>query len=435
MKLNSGYQSLTTADSKKRILVGPVEWPREGVRVEIGSHNPGLGGTEFMAAQVAMMVASKDATCVELWCVGSQPGDLRGVRLKDTTEVLCSRYDTLISPAYYAVKYRKEIASVGASRKVVWSHHPHDPYLKSTQYDSVVFTSRYGYWSTWPHSGQAFFIRNPWAPRSELASQAVPRDLNPEKFSIGFVGALHPGKGFHYIARNWQSVVQKVPNVTLEVVGAASLYGRVDSHPTLPTTLEYGEVLLKELGSDWENTISFLGRVDTGVDDIVKQWDLAIANPTGETESDPATIKNYLRLGVPVIGAHAFGQYELLRAIPFTRLRQPEDLPNVIESLWKNRDRIELMRRAGLELADRLERESEGVIAGWLGVIDGRKLSLGKRVAQPPFDAVAWMAFWHRVVLFCRACKRLRKNLARAFRILRKTARGIRRAGRPSVNR
>lgn len=384
------------------ISVGPVRLPADRGPISVGDSNPGLGGTEFMAIVLAKRMAElAPVHDVVLWVSEGSVSLLSPPKnLQIRTSLVGVASDVLISPAYEIHSNTADVVAVSAKRRVAWSHHPHDPYLsvKSLRSaDAVVFVGHYARLSNrsrLPNSLPSFKIRNPFVPHFDwnfainLAEHRshFPTGISSSSKIIGYVGALHPAKGFHHVARMWSRISNRVKGAQLVVVGSASLYGDSDEHARIPTSHEYAMKIISAFGSSTPpDNVQFVGRRDSGIDDIIRTFDLAIANPTGLSEADPATIKNYFRLGIPVVGGLGFGQTELLAGLPGPALHDIADLPFVIGELFDHPEKLASRAAAGLSRAAALALSSAHELPLWIQIAETSDLrELASRMATVP---------------------------------------------------
>jgi glycosyltransferase involved in cell wall biosynthesis len=220
------------------------------------------------------------------------------------------------------------------ARFIVVSHHPHDGNLEQLLMNkkphAVVSLGRYQYLSNSSRGVNHFRI-----PSFYLGGERLQKnDGTKDPKLIGHISSLHPSKGFHVIAKKWRKVVRKNSGVKLEVLGGASLYGQHENHPLLPTTQAYGDRLTRLLGSDLQNgTVQFLGRVPGSIDSIVKRWSVAVINPSGIGEADPATLRDLIRLGVPVVSSRKYGLSEYMDYFPETTVKNARSIPSTVNRL------------------------------------------------------------------------------------------------------
>ncbi len=357
-----------------KILVGPVEWARNGQLIREDKGNPGVGGTEFMSALLAHLLTQNFAAATTtLWLFGHSP-TFSSPNIKTVVNAVPHEsYDIHITPVFYGMKYASEIALLTTRARILWSHHPHDPYLEQAEtlsHEVVVFVSEYARASVWPRRAKSVVIRNPMSPNSVASQPRKPRQPTIQR--IGYVGALTEFKGFHHIARHWKEIETRLPNSRLEVVGANSLYGDEDAHKLFPTSNEYGNTLLEAFGGIVPPSVVFRGRIDSAqeMETIIESWDIGLVNPSGASESDPATVKDFLRLGVPVIGGGNYGQFELLRPVPFATVSKPGELPSRLEFLSRRPASLQRMSVYGLEVAEKLRRQTDLNLGLWTTLIE-----------------------------------------------------------------
>ena len=159
------------------------------------------------------------------------------------------------------------------------------------------------------------------------------------------------------------------------------MYELSAKHPVLPTDRDYGDEILAALPEGLiRSSVFFVGPVRDGVDEWVTRWDVAVLNPTGYSEADPASVKDCLRSGIPIEGGNVYVMTDYLRHFPETRLHQVSELEEVLLRLERNPAlRAELAERSRT-LWDSLVHLDDRLVARFLGMIeavedgDGREL-------------------------------------------------------------
>jgi hypothetical protein len=370
------------------VVIGPIRLPNTRANLLVEDFNPGIGGTEFMAVQVARYLGRMAPEHeILLWV----PEDSLRLSQPEGRPTIVSSVanvpiDVLISPSYEAHSNPTWAHDVEARVRIVWSHLPHDPYLTPDvlgMTDGLVCVGHYARNSNYIPSLPTFKIRNPFVPyldwsavleKANGLSEVMPLQPITDPL-IGFVGALHPAKGFHHIASQWQEVAHRLPGARLLVIGAASLYGDSDEHPLIPTSMEYGNRIMRSFGSsDVPKGVTFLGRIDSGLDALLMTLDLGLVNPTGSSEADPASVKNFFRLGIPVVGGLGLGQTELLSNLPGPALRDISSLGFVLEELLRDRPLLQARALVGLNRAAQLAIASASELALWKQIIESNNL-------------------------------------------------------------
>jgi hypothetical protein len=149
-----------------------------------------------------------------------------------------------------------------------------------------------------------------------------------------------------------------------------SLYGKAESHPALPVQSQHGEDIITAFGGSIPPEVRFLGVVTDGLDDIIRGWDTAILNPTGVSEADPASVKDCLRNGVPVVGGRDFGMAELLESFPELSIRRPRDIAGVVSELQADPMLRHRLAARSLEAARALQADDRDLTGRWVELIE-----------------------------------------------------------------
>jgi hypothetical protein len=357
------------------VVLGPIQLPERPIHVRVGGPNPGIGGTENTTIQLALRLAEETTLSIELVIAGGpivMPSQSAPVvtQVRALEEFTPRPGDVLIAPVSTLLKVHPD--QFGGARIVAWSRHPHDRGLRAVvrrhHAAAVVSNSRYSYWSNSGITRSHFFLRNPLAPTALL--EQVNELRHRPHLRLGHVSSLHPAKGFPYIARQWHRIQKVAPGTSLEVVGGLSLYGKAESHPSLPVQSQHGKDIIAAFGGSIPREVRFLGVVTEGLDDIIRGWDAAILNPTGVSEADPASVKDCLRNGVPVIGGRDFGMAELLESFSELSIRRPRDIAGVVSELQADPKLRHRLAVRSLEAAHALRVDDRDLVRRWVELID-----------------------------------------------------------------
>lgn len=325
------------ASVMRKIVVGPV-FPHRGINLREIDESPGLSGTEFSQIMVARhLQEALPHNQVELVSIGFPitVGTLRSAVLKSFANFSARDAVLIVSVEQLSRLTRDQVAD---ALIIVVSHHPHDQGLKIVRKRfklfAVVHVSRYSYWSNFSWVDRMVFIPN-LLPTGALSAVGSERDFEPGL--IGFVGALVPAKRFLDLARAWPSVSARSPSARLEVVGSASLYRDEDTHPELPTSKEYGDAILSALGvrsiSELPN-VKFLGNVSENKAAVMNRWQMAVVNPSGNTESFCYSLRELLLAGIPTIGGARQGMSEVMERFSHLALRRADRIePTILRVL------------------------------------------------------------------------------------------------------
>jgi len=353
------------------VFIGPIE-VIDRLSLRAGDNvNPVIGGSEFYFINLAVQLSALGAK-VNLICLGSKL-DLSGSKVKVLSKLpsldkLSKSRKLLISSTS---SYRKFFTALNCFQPLVLvSHHPHDGdllYILRRRKDFILVNlGEYQFLSNKRFGLCSIIIPSFVAPPSKNLSRDVVPGL------IGHVSSLVPSKGFHHIARYWEDISKEYPAIQLEVIGGNSLYGMPEEHWFIPTSFKYGNKIEKLLGhSGSENRIKFLGRVSGNLDRWISRWNLVVLNPRGIGEADPATMKECIRLGVPVIASYDFGFRAYLRDFPEFRLKSPRHLSRVVPRALNHLQKNENILVRWRQVYERLYQQNIKISESWICLIQG----------------------------------------------------------------
>jgi glycosyltransferase involved in cell wall biosynthesis len=139
--------------------------------------------------------------------------------------------------------------------------------------------------------------------------------IDRNKCNICFMGSITKAKGFHIVTKNWKSILKKIPNAHLHVIGSGLLYNK--SSPLGPMKLaseEYEKLILKPFKNHPEllENITFYGVLGIEKYDLLKQMDLAIVNPLATSEVCSITALEFSLFGVPIVSKKRYGMVDTL---------------------------------------------------------------------------------------------------------------------------
>lgn len=380
-----------------KICIGPVQLIDCVLFANITKENPGVGGSEhyflYLAHRLSLLRREFSVTVL----YNGTPPSLEGhdnplLNFAPVAEVSSlQQWDVAILGTAFLAK-EANLRTL-PKRIIAVSHHPHDGHLgellgKKKPF-AVVNLGRYQYLSNSRRGVNHFRI-----PSFFLGGETPSQDFairNPKL--VGHISSMHPSKGFHVIARQWRTVLRRNKGAKLEVLGGASLYGHHENHPLLPTTYAYGEKLVNILGGDLQNgTVTFLGRVPGSIDSIVNRWSAALINPKGIGEADPATLRDLIRLGVPVVSSRKYGLSEYMDYFPETTVKYAWSIPSTLKRLLDSHElQLKLFARSR-DLAGSLLARNKVIEKAWAELLflkgaellAGDDLNLKLLLPEPP---------------------------------------------------
>jgi len=313
--------------------------------------NPGVGGTSYLILQLANRLnqhfhtiqdASKTIS-IGCWVRASKIQTYRGIEVVNISDEVTSSndFDIAIATGGALVALGAGQIKINARKLVAWIHHPYDwekiniaKRLKA----EIVSIGSMQYLSNALIGGRHCRIENIFnsnAIKQCLNSQNngnIRSTTDPLYINIGYMGALIPSKGFHTILEQWNEIRGAVEargkQMRLHVIGGSTLYSYQQSHPELPCEIEYGTRIQKMIDSQkiGKDIISFYGVMDKRRYDIMASCDVAIVNPDGYGEAFPATILEWLCLGVPTITSKRFGLSDVGSHLPELCIKQSKEI-------------------------------------------------------------------------------------------------------------
>ena len=359
--------------------------------------NPGVGGTSYLILQLANRInqewqhanRNEHEVILGCWVATSQHRHYRGMKVihiaKDCDG--CPDFDIAIATGGALEAIGAGEIAVKSTRLIAWIHHPFD-------WDKIGLAKKLGaeivsiglmqYMSNALIGGRHHHIENIFNAtciRNHAHSTATSTAQEPHDGHIvemGYMGALIPSKGFHTILEQWDGIrsclasLNKQPK--LHVIGGSTLYSYNQSHPDLPCEREYG-TYLKKLMADKaidDEAITFYGVLGSDRYPIMAKCDLAIVNPEGYGEAFPATILEWLSLGIPTVTSKRFGLSDVASKIPELCLEQPKELGKTIAGLLNLdvHEREELQSRC-MAIADLYSSKQAYIVQQWSYLLNG----------------------------------------------------------------
>ena len=148
-------------------------------------------------------------------------------------------------------------------------------------------------------------IFNPFNAENFVPKHDVVKNGN----TVVFIGNIIPLKGFHYLARVWQSsIIKKRPDAKLIVIGSGKLYDRNSKLGKWGIAEEsyeakYIRPFLADENGEVIESVHFAGLLGFEKIDILQSADVGIANPSGATETFCTAAVEIQACGTPVVSA------------------------------------------------------------------------------------------------------------------------------------
>ncbi len=345
------------------MLIGPIDIPGTTSVDASEFINPGIGGSEMHSITLASILAKEFQ--VTLWVrTGPIPaGEFRVVR----NSMDFSDYDLQISFMNNA-----QHGSLHSVPLIAISHLPFDEQIESLPPRTVAIANigRFQLLSN-AHKAKVRGIKQIWLPTMLREPNKVhsPK-VQSTQIVAGHISSMHPSKGFFHVLKGWTKYLVKAdPESQLRVIGGISLYGSIESHPTLPTELHFGNKLSKEIGKSDAQSIVFLGRISGDIAKEISKWDIAILNPKGWTESESVSMKDCWRMGVPVIAGNRFGQRDYMGAFPELQASSPRQISRLLWRYYRGKLRRTDLSARAVENYSRLEQRGRLSAQKWAELV------------------------------------------------------------------
>lgn len=136
-------------------------------------------------------------------------------------------------------------------------------------------------------------------------------DVKNRENIVTYIGSIIPSKSFHWLAKAWPNVIERVPDAQLYVIGTGNLYNKNAKLGKYGIASEnYERKFLKFLTDDNGNilpSVHFLGKMGEEKNDIIKMTKVGVPNPSGKTETFGITAVEMQSLGCHVVTRKCYG--------------------------------------------------------------------------------------------------------------------------------
>jgi glycosyltransferase involved in cell wall biosynthesis len=126
--------------------------------------------------------------------------------------------------------------------------------------------------------------------------------------TVVYIGSIIYPKGFHVLARVWPRILQQRPDAKLVVIGSGKLYERSQKLGQWGVAEEsyeakYIRPFLSDRDGNLMKSVYFAGLLGAEKDKILRNADVGVVNPTGETETFCISAVEIQACGTPVVSA------------------------------------------------------------------------------------------------------------------------------------
>jgi len=354
-------------------------------KFSIGGMNPGVGGTELTVIRLALKLSTISPNW-EIILVNNSIVDIvdSPSNLKQTCFDTPQDFFQYLTPGSPSVI----VATVSVLKNVpifllqqssqcliAWSHHPFDRDLKSmatlVKFRAIVCSGVYQYYSNLVSDFRLLHIQDMFILPTPINNNEK-KPLDENQVNIVYLGALIPAKGFLEVAKTWEKLKEKFPKIRIHVIGSSATYGNESESKLVPTDLDYATKILKFIPEEdiYDGNVIFYGNLGVEKFNIIEKCDLAILNPTGQSESFPASPLEIMALGVPVIASDDYGMSDCMRYFPELKINGFQDIPNKVEYLVQDPLRYQELQQRSVAVAQWFSSQNAQIIIRWLRLLD-----------------------------------------------------------------
>lgn len=355
-----------------------------GKRISPNAPNPGIGGTQFTRIRLADAFARRfplhqvEVVAEHRFEMRDAPENLaqRVAFFDEYLAALCSTDNDWIvtGPSMLLKRISPDILRRIASRTIITSHLMHDADLwdaeRMAKFGAAGCVGAQHFHATRSKSPKVW-LRDLFLPGwSQSSTEGTGSRDSAAALKIVHIGALLPLKGFDDLTAIWSEIKAAVPEVQLDVIGGADVYGRPNSHGLLPTTKAFGDKILEslELEDVTSGRVKFWGRLGVEKIAIIKSADVAVLNAASRPECFPGTLLECMDLGTPVVGSAANGLWDSMRHFPELTSKTPSEIPTILARLATNDEELLALSRRSQNVAADFRLENDQILDRWNAV-------------------------------------------------------------------
>jgi len=345
--------------------------------------NPGFGGTSFTTVRLVLALAQDQpgaASTLQLSIGAANPpvAAFHGIPVVDLTNTTNQHWDVAVVTGGSLDALHSGQLRLRSTRLLAWIRHPYD-WDKTRKAKALkaelVSVGKAQYLSNaliagWHHHIDNLFCAERIRRAAGWSGDHPTPPLQRRQLRIGFMGALVPSKGFHQLAQHWPAICTSLRELgvepQLEVIGGASLYHFGEGHPRLPCAQDYGNSLERCLGTELGRSVRFHGTLGPERYRLMASCDLAVVNPSGQGEAFPATILEWLALGVPVISSQRYGCGDAMRYLLTLQIGNSGQIQQRIQGyLLQPLDEQHILRDHCLRIAELFSAQQPLIVSQW----------------------------------------------------------------------
>lgn len=286
---------------------------------DLTQENPGLGGSQYEMFLLAQLLFEKPINGVEFELILSKPqvtfykNNFTIIQNIDDVFAYCESndFDYLILRCNDGIN---NLSRLNKTKIIYWAHNFFDSTYAdiisdSKQVKKIVFVSQ---------EESDFFYDHDIIYKSDVCYNAIPYfDISKIRSSkkeniVLFIGDLSPYKHFDKLTKIWPSIIKKIPDAKLMVIGNGDIYGKnIKFGKRNIAEANYENIIFKPLEeNNIENTVEFKGHIKKGIKEIISDAKVTILMNPRETFCIAAT--DSIASGVKVIAPKSTGYCDVI---------------------------------------------------------------------------------------------------------------------------
>ncbi len=346
--------------------------------------NPGIGGTIFVITQLINKLKKFNLN-LEI----SLASD-RKIRFADNSKIGLIKSEEVINNSIIIcpiseINYLKRFKHNNC-RLIFWSHHPHNSFIESgfnIRKFELVSLGEYQYLSNKKITENHYLIKNPFPEPINQDNLNRFNKNRPQNFV--YLGALVSAKGLHLVLKKWPIFRKEFKDSKLNIIGG-DIYRENSISTKIHKENKYEnklKAIINKMSKEDQKSITFLGLLSQeDKDQVLRNSDIAILNPTGKSEAAPASPLECYCYGIPVIAGGDYGAYDNMLLFPELDFKK-QPIKKIIKNIANVKIYKELKLRSH-QYAEKQYLTNTNIYQNWIDLfnkkLDLPRIKLNKKI-------------------------------------------------------
>lgn len=277
--------------------------------------NPGIGGTEYMTLALAISLSLTNKYDVVLY-TREYSNSPRGVSVKKVNDVVESLldFDSVYGGIFILCPRGPRDASFAAlnqTRIIIWNHCE----LKKKVLDTLYRRSEIRA-SVALSEGQMSRISTSRIRKITtiighfISTNDQALKNKKDHHEVCYIGSIYPFKHLDLLTRAWPSIVKKIPDARLYVIGTSKVYNENANVGNMQIAdSEYEKEIIYPLKKhNVLDSVVFLGKLNNNeINKTLNECSVGVVNPVGTGETFCISALNFAANAIPVVGGNYGG--------------------------------------------------------------------------------------------------------------------------------